>query len=141
MQITFVFFYYYPFWTTEIWGKTCWKILNFTFSKMGANARRAPNLKEIRKIFVFRATTHLRAHSWKISRARALHDARARASDHFLTVTVMALKVDGYCERMQLRNRSNKTKMPFFSVSFASLMWKKCRKTFCRYFHLWKFHC
>ena len=83
----------------------------------------------------------------KIRRARVLHDARARARDHILNYVIISTKLKinherlNHCERMQLRNHSNKIKMPSFSVSFASLMWKTCRKTFCGYFHLWKFSC
>ena len=131
----------------------CYEIfLNFTFSKMDANARRAPN-EEIHKIFAFRAsgvTMHLRAHSWKSGArvcfmtrvpGRAITSLTMSSFQPNWKLIMSVLKTDCHCERKQLRNRSNKIKMPSFSVSFASLMWKTCRKTFCGYFPLWKFSC
>ena len=114
-----------------------------------ARTRAARSIKKFAKFLRFELP-RIYARIHEKSGTRAFHDARARARAHVLNMSTFqpnwkliksSLKVDGYCERMQLRNRSNKTKTPFFSVSFASLMWKKCRKTFCRYFHLWKFHC
>ena len=65
---------------------------------------------------------------------------RAMARDHVLKYVDISTKLKiiherfesrwSLHERMQLWNPSNKTKMPLFSVSFASLMWKNVEKHF-----------